>query len=127
MASPRPAARRLTEPRICTAAITQNASVAAARNTRTASIMLSPSPNISNRNPPSSMSDPVIDHLVHDEISNGHPGAGGGENDLGEVLLPDAAVEVRCDELDDHEQYDRQRRQDQSGCATLSGQRSDLA
>src|SRR5262245_9644386 len=101
------AARRLTRLRACTPAMAPKARIATARNTVTPSMVAVASPE-KNRLPSASMSDLEVDHPVHDEVAHQHPGGGHGEADLGEVVLPDAAIEVRRDELDENEDQDRQ-------------------
>src|SRR5262249_44091429 len=120
------AARRLTRPRACTPAMTPNARIATARNTVRPSMATVVSPE-KNRLPSASMSDLEVDHAVHDHVADQHPAGGCGETDLGEVVLPHAAVEVRRDELDDDEDQDRQRRENHRRGAAFRGERLDLA
>ena len=47
-----------------------------------------------------------------------------GEADLGQVLVPDAGIELRRDDLDDQEHQDRQRRQDHRRGAAFGGERA---
>src|SRR3569833_2994484 len=104
------AALRLTEPCTRTTAIRLNASVAAARNTSTPTMM--PLSWLSSRSIAPITSDLEVDHFEHDEVADQHPRAGGAKPDLGEVLVPDAGVEFRRDDLDHQVHDDRQRRQD---------------
>src|SRR5882724_10815229 len=96
-----PAVRRLTAPRTRTAAITPKVKIAVARNTSTASIRAEPSANT----PPriseiaSIALDPEVDQPVHDEVAHPHPAAGDRKRLLGDVLVPDARIELRRHEL----------------------------
>src|SRR5581483_5880081 len=93
--------------------MTPNVSTVVARNTSSASIMLELSPNTSSsRSVIAGMagSDPEIHHAKHDQIADSHPAAGEHQGLLGDVLMPDAGVEIGRDKLDDEEHRDRQRR-----------------
>src|SRR5215212_1658614 len=104
------AARRFTARRTCTSAITPNASAAADRNTNALTTRAEPSPPAVRliRSNTASMSDPEVAHLVHDDIAEDHPHAGNAQPKLGEILIEDAGVEVRRDELEQEEDHDRQ-------------------
>src|SRR5579885_1705976 len=65
---------------------------------------------------PSSL-DPEIHQTPHDQVAHPHPDAGEHQRDLGHVLVPDAAVEVRHQQVDGGEQGDRQRGEDERGGA----------
>src|SRR5262249_20149475 len=126
-----PAARRLTAPRTRTIAMMMKATVAAGMKTSaiTASLALMPS-SASMSSSVSSIgaySDLEVHQFVHREIADQHPGDGDAEDDLGDVVLPDAAVEVGRHHLDDAEHQDRQRRQDQRRGAAFGGERAHLA
>src|SRR3972149_8832685 len=122
-----PAARRLTAPRACTAAITPKARIATAPKTNSA-IRRRASPKRSAlTSSRKSMSNLEVDHAVHDEVADHHPGDRAGEDEMREVVVPHAAVEVRRDHLHDREHADRQRRQDQRGGPALGRERPDLA
>src|SRR4051812_26505740 len=106
-----PAARRLMAPRTRIIDMLQKENSAVGRNINTASKKPALSPNrpsmISAKLPMTL--DPEIYHPVHDEITDTHPCAGGCERHLGQFLMPDAAVEIRRDELDQTEDADRKR------------------
>src|SRR5215831_3600396 len=105
--------------------MTPKVGTAVAWNTISANMMVELSPNTSKSR--SAISDPEIDHLEHDEIADAHPGAGDRERGLGDVLVPDAGVEIGRHHLDDEKHGDRQRGQDQRGGAAFRRQRTDLA
>src|SRR6185369_3156923 len=107
------AVRRLTAPRARTNAMTAKATVPVARNTSSASIRLLLSRNVLLMNSASIASDLEVDELVHDEVADTHPAAGEHQANLGELLIPDADVEVRRNEVDHGKHADRQRRQNE--------------
>src|SRR5262249_59119491 len=103
--------RFLTAPGARIASMTPKVSRVVARKTIAASIMAELSLNM-----PAKMSeresigsDLEVHEPVHDEVADAHPGTSGPQDLLGEVLVPDAGIEVGRDDLD-HEKYrDRQR------------------
>src|SRR5580700_10872798 len=123
------AARRFTEPRTWMAAITPNVSVAAARNTSRLSITVGLSADISGSRSRMARTalDPEIDHAIHHEIAHQHPAGRHPEADPGDVVLPDAAVELRRHVTDHEENGDRQPGQEQRGKLSFRRQRLDLA
>src|SRR5580704_7036419 len=89
-----PAARRLTAPRNCTAAMTPKAAIVAAKKTT----ILTNKPALSFEialKMLSMASDLEIDHPEHQEIADPHPSRRSRQAHLGEIVLPDAGVEIR--------------------------------
>src|SRR5215207_9954045 len=106
--------------------MTEKASVPAARNTRIPTSVVLPSFSIRS-SMPIALSNLEVDHAEHDDVADQHPAAGGSKANLGDVLVPDAGIELRRDDLDDQEHQDRQRRQDHRRRAAFGGERANLA
>ena len=125
---PMPAARRLTEPRTRTTAMTPNASVAGGQEHQHASISGELLPIVRAACRAASIGQILkltMRYMMKLPISIQPPAQP--RHHLGQVLVPDAGVEVRRDDLDDQEHRDRQRRQDHRRGAAFGRQRADLA
>src|SRR5579871_1676137 len=97
--TPTRAARRRTASRARMPTMTAKASTPVARKTRILIIV----DVLSIFCAPAAL-DLEVDHLEHDQIADDHPHRGAAEQHLGERLVPDRAVKIRRDELDDQEQ-----------------------
>src|SRR5262249_33607494 len=106
------AVRRRMPSRERTTTMKPNAIAVQAMKTSTANSMPASPSSPANMSSRKSMSDPEIDHAIHQDIADQHPGAGRVETVMREIVLPDAAIEVGRDDLHDAEHADRQRRKD---------------
>src|SRR3989441_12101258 len=122
-----PAARRRTPRRTRTVAMVPKATMADARKTSRLRIRLSPNTSSRRSKTASMRSDPEIHHAVHHEIADRHPQTRKPEPDLGDPLVPDAAVEIRRDHAEQKENGDRQPGQEKGGELPFGGERLDFS